>query len=221
MKDTSLLHLSQDSADDAQRVDRGESLPAAAADDGRSSVLADRQLVDDCLTRKPGAWERMYNRAHPALMMAVRKHLGSRAGDQQLVEEIAAQVWYLLIQHDGELLDRFSTDRDRRLSSYLGGLAQNQVRTYDRGEQRRHAREAEATRSHRAGETIHESRNPLEMQDFLSTLTDWERQYVAWCMLPPGEKGTARGPFSVTENSDRQLRHRLKTKLKAFFLGHK
>jgi len=217
MKDTSLLHLSQDSADDAQRVDRGESLPAAAADDGRSSVLADRQLVDDCLTRKPGAWERMYNRAHPALMMAVRKHLGSRAGDQQLVEEIAAQVWYLLIQHDGELLNRFSTERDRRLSSYLGGLAQNQVRTYDRGEQRRHAREAEATRSHRAGETIHESRNPLEMQDFLSTLSDREKKYVAWCMRPPAAEPAEQEPFSANENSDRQLRHRLKNKMGTFF----
>ena len=195
----------------------GESTARVSAGPRRAEVLADRQLVDECLSGEQSAWERLYRRCHPALILAVRKHLGPRADDQELVDEIAAQVWFLVIQNDGQVLNRFSTKRDCRLASYLGGLARNQVRNHTRGEQRRQAREVEATRRHWSGATTHAARNPLETQDFLSTLTDREREYVAWCLLPPGEEDAAGEPFSVTESNDRQIRHRLRNKMRNFF----
>lgn len=218
MKETPLLPSTEKaSSNDVKQAVRASFLAGEPVQDGRPEVVADRQLVDDCLTGQKDAWERLYHRCHPYLVAAVRKYLGGQANDQQLVEEIVAQVWFLVIQNDGQMLDRFSAQRDRRLTSYLGGFAHNQVRAYARSEKRRHLREAEATRGHRVHDSMHAERDPLEMQDFISTLSDRERKYVAWCMLPPSDEPDGKEPFSATENSDRQLRHRLRSKMRDFF----
>ena len=111
----------------------------------------DRLLVDQCLTGDETAWEKLYYRCHPALIKAIRYLLGNDNRDPNLVEEIAARVWYILLRNDGELLGRFDPDRDCRLQAYLIGFARNEILQYLRSERRRRSHEATGGRLLLAG----------------------------------------------------------------------
>ena len=55
----------------------------------------------------PARWphgRRLYAQCHEPLLLSIRIMLGPRNTDANLVDEIAARVWYALVANDGELL---------------------------------------------------------------------------------------------------------------------
>ena len=179
----------------------------------KDTVRDDRDLINQCLSGRPEAWEQLYNCCHASLLNSIRKQLGSQADDEEFVDEVAARVWYLVIQNDCRLLRRFDTTRNARLSTYLAGLARNEIRSYRKSERRRRTREQIAS-----SQTARQGSNALngaqvEMGEFVSSLSNREKDYITWCMMPPSSGGES---FTETKNGDCQLRHRLLKKVRKY-----
>lgn len=177
-----------------------------------TEACQDRRLIEGCLQGDAPAWDRLYACCHPALLTAIRVHLGARSQDLELVDEIAARVWYQLVRREAQLLAKFDPYRGCRLVTYLGVLARNEVRTYLRAERRRKLREAIAARS---DDTRPSGTPAFQLQDFLATLTPRETAFLDWCLGRTRDHQPA--SFSPTANGDDQLRHRIREKITAFF----
>ncbi len=173
----------------------------------------DRELVEHCLSGAPQAWTLLYERCHDYLLRAIRQMLGKSAADFNLVDEIAARVWYAVVRNNGELLSRFDASRGCRLTTFLAILARSEARQYFRGERRRKAREETASQW---GPT-HQRDDFSMMFDtedgFVSTLTPAELEYYK-TVLMAAEDTQAESQY--TRENAWQLRHRVRTKLRRF-----
>ncbi|HBO46263.1 MAG TPA: hypothetical protein DD670_20525, partial [Planctomycetaceae bacterium] len=78
------------------------------------AIDADGELVARCAAGEVGAWEELYDQCHVPLLRAIRCLLGQTVPDQNLIDELAARVWYALIDKDGKLLARFDKQRGAR-----------------------------------------------------------------------------------------------------------
>ena len=119
-----------------------------------SGAQADRALIDRCIAGEVAAWEDIYRQCHDPLCGSIKALLGPGFHDPNLVDDIAARVWYALVKNDGELLDRFDPCRDLRLGVFFRGLARVELMQHFRAERRRITREAEVGQKPRV-------RNPL------------------------------------------------------------
>lgn len=90
-------------------------------------VHADLLLAERCLAGEPAAWEEFYTQCHEPLLVSVRIMLGPQGSDANLVDEIAARVWYALVANDGELLARYKPDQGARLITFICKLAKDQI----------------------------------------------------------------------------------------------
>ena len=180
-------------------------------------VAADRRLVDRCRTGEVTAWEELYHQCHQPLLVAIRVFLGRFSAGDDLAEEIAARVWFNLVEHDGALLDRFDSGRGCRLTTFLAALAKRGVLRYLRSERRRQVREtASLPRSRqRSQPPPGEAEFELSLAEFLATLSSREREFCEGYLLAGDE--SAETEFSATNRW--QLRHRVKLKLSRFLDG--
>ena len=71
------------------------------------SPATDQALIDRCLEGEVAAWEQLYHVHHGPLCTSIKAILGGPQSDPELVDEIAAMVWYALVAKDGALLGRF------------------------------------------------------------------------------------------------------------------
>ncbi|MBN2021550.1 MAG: sigma-70 family RNA polymerase sigma factor [Pirellulales bacterium] len=185
-----------------------------------SRAQEDRRLIDRCLRGEETAWEKLYYRCHPGLIRAVRYLLGvTEIRDPNLVEEIAARVWYLLLRDDARLLSRFDPERDCRLQAFLVGFARNEILQYLRAERRRRSHEATGGRLLLAGQRS--SQTPVDslLDEFASTLSQREQEFLAQYLLSPPEEESAPPDQDLSPTNVWQRRHRLRFKLKAFMRG--
>ena len=83
----------------------------------------------------------VYAQCHDPLCASIRVMLGRRGSDVDFIDEIAARVWYRLVDNDGELLSRFSPERGARLITFMCALAKDEVCRHARNEVRRRDRE--------------------------------------------------------------------------------
>lgn len=185
---------------------------------GRNSQNSqtDRNLIDRCLSGDRVAWERLYDQFHAPLLLAIRIFLGRSGSRHDLVDDIAAKVWFTVIDRQAQMLDRFDSDRGCRLSTFLASIAKNEVLQYFRAERRRNARETQACRGREGADT--DSRwNSLSgvnaaVTEFLATLTPREREYCEGYLLALRDI-----PADGYSNENRwQLNHRVRSKLAAF-----
>lgn len=193
-----------------------EALPevsgAAVAGD-KHDCLQDRALVDYCLTGEPRAWTALYQHCHESLLRAVRQLLGKAAANADLVDEIAARVWYSLVRNNGSLLDRFDPERGCRLTTFLAILAKNEARQYFRSERRRRAREEAASQS-TSGQHFDDIAMRLDADEaFVDTLTPAESQYYKTVLLGHQSEGRA---TQYSAGNSWQLSHRVRRKLRIF-----
>ena len=180
----------------------------------------DRALVDRCLAGDENAWELLYHHCHPALIKGVRYLLGNDNRDVNLVEEIAARVWYLLLKNDGELLGRFDPTRDCRLPAYLVGFARNEILQYHRAERRRRSHEATGGRLLLAGQRSSDLPVLAMIDEFAMTLNTREQEFLEEHLLsPPPEASGESEDSGLSKANIWQRRHRLRFKLKAFMQG--
>lgn len=180
-------------------------------------VQQDGELVLRCLAGDAGSWRQLYCQCHGPLLAAIHAYLGPSQFDKTLVDEIAARVWYRLVQNNCEVLKRFDVNRGCRLATYLSMLAKTQSRILLRSERRRRTREREVCRPEMRfpNEEVPCDGN-LSEQEFVDTLTSLERTFYREVLSTPaisGEKLQYRPP----EIS--QLRHRIKKKLARFLQG--
>jgi len=172
--------------------------------------------VDRCLAGDVLAWEDLYGKCQPPLLLAIRVFLGRNASKQDLVEDIAAKVWFTVIDGQSKLLDRFDSDRGCRLTTFLAGVAKNEVSRHFRAERRRQSREALASRarygSSNGGSTGSLAATDIALTEFLSTLTPREREYCESYLL--GSVDVAQVNYSPANRW--QLQHRVRRKLWTF-----
>jgi len=179
-----------------------------------AAVLYERMLVDRCLAGEVAAWEELYNRCHAPLCAAIKLIIAPGYRDANLIDEIAARVWYTVVKDDAKLLEQFDSRRDLRLTVFLWGLARVEIMQYVRAEQQRRAREGKAVRSPRS---YTDWQVDTMLGDFIATLTPNERYFMEDCLLslPEADEDTTRDGLSDT--SVWQRRHRIRSKLLAFF----
>jgi hypothetical protein len=199
-------------------------LPAVDAFDaemaGSSSATgnaeADRQLAKRCLAGEVSAWEDLYGRFHEPLCRAIAGMLGAGGSDASRVDEIAARVWYALVRNDGELLDRFDPARHTRLGGFLRGLARIEIMQYFRTEYRRKNQEAACVLHAGSSAGFSDWQVNAMIEDFATTLTVGEQEFLEEHLLNQPEDGEQRWSDATVW----QRCHRIREKLKAFFLGN-
>jgi DNA-directed RNA polymerase specialized sigma24 family protein len=187
---------------------------ALALADGEASfekILADRQLVDRCLSREPAGWSELYHQFHDRLRSSIRAILGRLGSDASLVDEIAARVWYALVKNDFELLARFDVQRGCRLSTFFSVLAKNEARQLLRSERRRRAREQGAARTEPS--SGYDAELEVANEEFLAMLTPAEYVFYRDVVLAIGE---SEGDASYSRANAWQLTHRVRKKLNKF-----
>jgi DNA-directed RNA polymerase specialized sigma24 family protein len=197
-----------------------------------NSAHADRRLIDRALAGDPTAWEALYQQCHRPLVTAIRAMLRGRAVDVNLVDELAARVWYAVVREQGELLTRFDPARGCRLTTYLATIAKDEAGRLFRSERRRRRREAASCDSpsladSSASQAGHTS---VTMAEFEATLTPSERKFydeiVAAPHSPLNPKSSILNPqSSILSPQHRsqanlwQLSHRVRRKLERFLDG--
>lgn len=187
--------------------------PKVSSAERRAALRADKLLANRCLAGEVDAWEELYNQCHDALLVSIRIMLGQQSADANLVDEIAARVWYALVAKDGELLSRYKPRRGARLITYMRALAKGEIVRYIRSEVRRRNRELTALRE-MPQHTGQEGAQPVNaLGEFLGTLTPHERVFCNDYLLtmPTGAMEKAYSKANIW-----QLNHRIRRKLLRF-----
>lgn len=192
-----------------------ERLPETA----KKNIRREKKLVDRCVRGEVAAWEELYEEHHPPLLRSLAVLLGNRGSDRNLVDELAAQVWYSLVENDGELLGKFCPKRGARLNTFIRAVAKDVTSRYFRTEQRRRERELEAGRA--AVENQHDQIDDLDdsLSEFLGTLSESERKFTeAYLLSTTGRDLEAEDDSPQrSDASIWQFSRRIRLKLTAFF----
>ena len=178
-------------------------------------LQADAALVARCRAGEVDAWDALYHRFHPPLLRAIEGLLGSPQRDPELVDELAARVWYALIDNDGALLGRFHVTKNARLGTFIRAVARDNVARYLREERRRIRREAEVCRSKMHPTVTAPDESRATLSEFRETLTDGEKVFLD-DRLAEEPSGPVAPPDESTPRIW-QLTSRLRRKLLAFF----
>lgn len=176
-------------------------------------ILADQALVRRCIAGEVLAWEELYARFHPLLKNAIEMVLAPAYRNTELVDEIAARVWYALVENDGELLERYDPNRGGRLTTFMQAIARDLVTRHFRSEHRRRGREAIAIQGKLAYCPSDQGPNLCE---FLSTLTAKEREFTAQYLLAEKSEACAALSRPRTQASVWQLTRRIRQKLRSY-----
>jgi hypothetical protein len=152
-------------------------------DGNAAGVRADAGLAKRCLSGEVLAWEQFYAQCHEPLLTSVRVMLGPQSADANLVDEIAARVWYALVAADGALLARYKPDRGARLITFMRALAKDEMVRYFRAEIRRRKRELASQRERPEQQDEDAGQLLRSMTEFFSTLTSHERVFCGDYLL--------------------------------------
>ncbi len=181
------------------------------------NVKADASLVKRCLGGEVAAWEELYRQCHAPLLRSIELMLGPQQDDIELIDELAARVWYVLVADDGKLLARFDAKRNARLSTFIRAVAKDVVCRYQRSEARRHQREHEACRAHHRSGVTAPDEAALDLAEFQETLTAGEREFLDEQL--DGRCAKDEPVDQRSETSIWKLTSRIRRKLRGFLSG--
>ncbi len=185
------------------------------ANDRRARAKRDtdeQALVDRCRSGDEAAWTEIHERCHEYLIKQIRYTLGVRGRDRNLVEEIAARVWFGLVADDGRLLNRFQPNKGNGLEKYLAAIARYEVLRHQRSEFRRRKREKETQTMRSANRDDRALREmALDVNDFLPQLTPREREFFHHVLMGNNDHN-----LEISAPNAWQLRHRIRKKLVEF-----
>jgi hypothetical protein len=193
----------------------GKGEPDAAT--AQAALEADHCLAKRCVAGEVAAWEEFYAQCHDPLLGGIRVLLSGWTSDANLVDEIAARVWYALVTDDGKLLTRYDPRRGGRLSTFMGAIAKGIVGQYLRSERRRLDREREASYGKPPHHADGQDQVVSAMDEFLETLGPGERQFCDEHLLNSPGDGEQNGTLSRAGfwQRSRRVYQRLRR-----FLGH-
>jgi DNA-directed RNA polymerase specialized sigma24 family protein len=171
----------------------------------------DRRLVEQCLAGDEAAWDELYRRHHPILLRIIKALLFSKTGRADLVEEIAARVWFSLVSENGRRLGLYDAGQGCRLITFLAAMARNEILQHIRAERRRRIREQFASQPESVSPLLNDWQGKNLVEEFVKTLTPREREFFRSNLL----NISSDAPNFTTSNSW-QLKHRVHRKLKFF-----
>jgi DNA-directed RNA polymerase specialized sigma24 family protein len=181
-------------------------------------AMADLHLVDRCLGGEVAAWEELYVQCHEPLCAAIRAKLRHGITDPNLVDELAARVWYAVVKNDGELLARYDPQRGGRVVTFLRAIARDEIARYFRSERRRMEREVASLRE-RSHNPLKEIGVPIaaSFNEFVQTLTPHEQDFCeSYLMSEVGDAELALKSSPYSPANIWQLTHRIYKKMQAF-----
>jgi DNA-directed RNA polymerase specialized sigma24 family protein len=185
----------------------------------QAGLEADRRLAQRCVAGEVAAWEEIYAQCHDPLLAGVRVLLSGWTSDANLVDEIAAQVWYALVADDGKLLAKYDPARGGRLTTFMRAIAKGAVGQYLRSEQRRLEREREASYGKPPHHVDDQDQVAGAMDEFLETLGPGERQFCDEHLLGSPGDGDGEQNGKVSRAGFWHRSHRIYRRLLRF-LGH-
>ncbi len=193
--------------------------PGRSKATNRKLLRADARLAKRCVAGEVSAWEELYAQCHEPLLFSIEVMLGLGNADQNLVDELAARVWYALIKDDAKLLSKYDSRRGAQLITFIMSAAKSELTRYFRTEKRREKRERIALHGKSPHHCNDELQTATSLAEFLPTLTNREREYYDEHLLgcPVNGDSSAAGTFSLS--NARQLKHRIRSKLLSF-LGY-
>ncbi len=196
-----------------ETAELGEEPAQKPATGVESSHHADSQdLVDRCRAGDEAAWAEMHAKCQQHVLRQIRFTLGDQGRDQNLVEEIAARVWFGLVADNGHLLGRFQPKKGNGLEKYLGAIARFEVLRHQRSEYRRRRREQDRQSDrpdNRDDSMLREI--ALDVNSFLPQLTPREQEFFHHVLL--GNNGHH---LQISAPNAWQLKHRIRKKLLEF-----
>jgi len=174
-------------------------------------------LLGRCLAGDQTAWEEFFADLTPDLVRLVRYFLGRQSSDDQLVEELVARVWYVIVDNDSRILRRYDPDWSNSIGKYLAGVVCRVVRGYLRAEHSR--RNRQWPRGCRSGLAYRPSGFDvgLLLNEFAETLNAKEMAFLEDYLLThpsAGHHPTSIGRLSAA--NVRQRCRRLRLKLEEF-----
>jgi len=193
------------------------SRPATVGRGSPAGTEQERALLSRCLAGEQAAWGQLYAMCHRPLLRAIGglPLLGHK--NLELIDEIAARVWYELVRDDAERLRRFEPGKGN-LAAFICGFARNVALVYLRSERRRQARECLVMRP--SSPSVDESGLPatVQLEEFLTTLTRAELAYYRQVIerKSPRIVGDQAPLEQFSDANSRQLRHRLRAKLERY-----
>ena len=178
-------------------------------------LFEDRRLVDRCLLGDPKAWSEIYHQHHDRLLREIRKLTFGTHVNAELVDEIAARVWFTVVDNDARLLGRFDPLRGCRLIAFLTGIAKFETLNFFRSERRRKRREERV--SHTVDQQIDSQwQQRMEIEDFTNLLTPGEKKYLACELNSLLDEGGQESLPNISDTSRWQYRSRIQKKLKSY-----
>ena len=93
----------------------------------REALAADYRLARRCVDGEVAAWEEIYAQCHDRLLSLIRAILSGGNTDLSLADEIAARVWYALVENDGKLLLKYDPKRGASLMTFMRVLCSRYV----------------------------------------------------------------------------------------------
>jgi len=216
------MSLSQSDSQSTTAADPGAEIvdsPKQSEADNRALLLADASLAKRCVAGEVPAWEELYAQCHEPLQFSIQVMLGPGNADLNLVDELAARVWYAMIKDDAKLLSKYDSRRGAQLITFIMSVAKSELSHHFRDEKRREKRERIALHGKSTHHSSYEEQTAASLAEFIPTLTNREREYYEDHLLgyPGNGDGSAAGAFSLS--NAQQLKHRIRSKLLAF-LGY-
>jgi hypothetical protein len=181
-----------------------------------SGASADAALARRCAAGDVAAWDELYQLCHPPLLLSIEMMLGSGKRDRSLVEEIAARVWYALVENDGELLDRFDPSRGVRLATFMRALARDEIGRHYRTEKRRREREYTALHDRPRHTDPAHCDTDTSLSEFMATLTPHERGFAGEYLLNRSAETDSDAEPTPSPSNFWQLTRRIRRKLLDF-----
>ncbi len=166
--------------------DTGEAFAEANCAEART---ADKALVQRCLEGEVAAWEELYLKCHETLLGTIRVLLGRPAVDSHLVEEIAARVWFAVVNRDGAGLAKFDPQRGG-IHTFLKYVAQDEIHAIFAPNAARLKHELKSMRRDRLTAGDRNESLGSTIAEFIATLTPHERQFCEeYLLLTAAEDG--------------------------------
>ena len=181
----------------------------------QESLDADYQLAQRCADGEVAAWEELYHQCHDRLLASIRAVLAGQNTDLGLADEIAARVWYALVENDGKLLLKYNPKRGASLMTYIRVLAKDLLRRHYRSERRRQDRERAVMNDRPAAHSQELDQNSSTLDEFVDTLSVAERTFYENCLVSSSGSAGSAG-LECSSAAVWQRTHRLYKRLLGF-----
>src|SRR6266404_4419718 len=154
------------------------------------------------------AWDVLYGGHQPRLLLSVKGLLHKHGLHGQPPEDIAQEIWLMLLSNDQNRLKRYDPTRGS-FHRYLEMLADRLIQQLGRSKTRRTVPEVPLKRRDPADPGSEDSLVRAELAEFFNGLTPQERRYMEEKLLRKPKPATE-PPISAS--NERQLKHRMRQK---------